>query len=82
MIALSVFIVGILFSLRQTTSLWALRIIQKIWPHYRNGQYLCLYIVYDEFTDLEVIQNDPRGEELIDYIWQASFRAFDATPLK
>lgn len=39
-------------------------------------------LVYDEFTDLEVIQNDLSGEEAIDYLWQASFREFDVPPLK
>jgi|OrbTmetagenome_4_1107371.scaffolds.fasta_scaffold74433_2 hypothetical protein len=39
-------------------------------------------LVYDEFTDFEAIQNDPRGEEVIDYLWQASFREFDVPPLK
>ena len=36
----------------------------------------------DNFTDFEAIQNDPRGEEVIDYLWQASFREFDVPPLK
>ena len=39
-------------------------------------------LVYDEFTDLEVIHNDPRGEELVGYLWQAAFREFDVPPLQ
>ena len=36
----------------------------------------------DNITDFEAIENDPRGEELTGYIWQASFREFDVPPLK
>ena len=38
--------------------------------------------VDSEFTDFEAIHNDPREEEIIDCLWQASFREFDVPPLK
>ena len=38
--------------------------------------------VADDFIDFEALENDPRGDEIKDYIWQASFREFDVPPLK
>ena len=36
----------------------------------------------DDVTDLEGIENDPRGEEISAYFWQAIFREFAVPPFK